>query len=126
MAEMNHLSDTEVLRRVEETVWRSDRAFFQQHPRRRFRIRPAWDAEVEDFIRHSGEPRLTLRAGDCWWIVVHQVRPGARSRLLFAASHTLPFEASEKDARRIWSLLCAPGWAATLRELDQRLTAGMS
>jgi hypothetical protein len=126
MKTMDRPSDTDVLRQVEEAAWHSDRTFFQQHPRRRFRIRPAWDVEVEDFVRHSGEPRPTLKAGDCWWIVVHQVRPGARSRLLFTASHTLPPEASERDARRIWSLLCAPGWAATLRELDQHLTAGVS
>jgi hypothetical protein len=108
-----------VLRQIEEIVWCSDRTFFQQHPRRRFRIRPAWDAEIEDFVCHSGEPRPALKVGDCWWIVVHQIRPGVRSRLLFAASHTLPPEASEKDARQIWSWLCAPAWADTLRALDQ-------
>lgn len=116
----DRLSDTQILELVEDIVCASDRAFFHQHPHRKYRIRPAWDVEIEDFARH-GMPR-PLPEGRCWWIVVHQIRPGLRSRLPFAASHKLPPDnVPEAIARRVWNFLCAPEWKQKLREAGRCL-----
>jgi hypothetical protein len=66
-------------KRVEDVVLSSDRTFFEQHPRRQFRVRPAWDVEIEDFAR-AGAILRTLPDGLCWWFVVHQIQPGYRMR----------------------------------------------
>jgi hypothetical protein len=96
-------SGNEILRLIEDIVWASDRAFFEQQPTRQFRIRPAWNFEIEDFALHHGEEFFPTPAqGHCWWIVVRQVRPGFRARYPFTGPHTLPCEAPEEHARGIW------------------------
>jgi hypothetical protein len=99
----------EILRLIEDVAWKSDRAFFEQQPTRRFRIRPAWNFEIEDFALHHGEEHFPAPPqGECWWIVVRQVFPGFRARYPFSASHSLSCEVTEEQARRIWSLIAPP------------------
>jgi hypothetical protein len=92
---------------IEDIVWRSDRTFFEQQPRRQFRIRPAWECEIEDFRRHNNLPE-DYSKGLCWWIVIRQFRPGIRARYPFLAPHLLPPETTEEDARDIWECLISP------------------
>jgi hypothetical protein len=75
------LSTSEIVRRVEDVVLSSDRNFFDQQPRRRFRIRPAFDVEIEDFARHGVIERI-LPEGLCWWVVVHQITSGFRCAII--------------------------------------------
>ena len=107
IAGLSPVSNCAVSERVENIVWASDRAFFDQHPRRKYRLRPAWNIEMEDFDRHAG-PISTPPEGGCWWVVVHEIRPGVRVRLPFIAPHHLPTESSEGDARHVWEQVCAP------------------
>jgi hypothetical protein len=111
------LSDAEVLQRLEDTVWASDRKFFEQHPRRKFRLRPAFAVEVEDFDRHK--PLRALPDGFCWWIAVRCLFPGARQRTPFG-SHHLPAESSESDARRIWHRVTHPRWKQLAEMVEKR------
>jgi hypothetical protein len=95
------LPDTEVLRRVEDIVWASDRKFFRQHPRRQYRVRPAWAIEMEDFRRHGDIP--DLRDGLMWWVAVREVRRGWRMRIPFVAPAALPpGDIAEDDALFVW------------------------
>jgi hypothetical protein len=48
-------------------------------------------------------------------MVLHQLAPGTRVRLRFAAEHRLRSEASEHNARGLWELICPPEWAAKLQ-----------
>ena len=67
-------------------------------------LRPAWQVEVEDFVRHGGGA-ADLCDGHCWWVVVHQMAPGFRYRVPFSAPHHLPTEAPEREARRMFKSL---------------------
>jgi hypothetical protein len=103
-------------RRVDESPCESDRQFFGQHPRRRFRLRPAWDIEIQHFARHGGGgPQVP--AGHCWWMLVRLVKPHVRMRFAFTAKHDLPPETSERDARRIWRRVVTPEWTALLQQI---------
>jgi hypothetical protein len=101
---LGHHSNDDIIALVEEVVWASDRTFFQQHPGRQYRLRPAWQVEVEDFVRHGGGA-ADLCDGHCWWVVVHQMAPGFRYRVPFSAPHHLPTEAPEREARRMFKSL---------------------
>jgi hypothetical protein len=104
-----YLSDAEVIQGVEDTVLGSDRRFFELHPHREFRLRPAFDAEVEDFAR-NGVIERALPDRLCWWTIVHRISPGLRMRFPLAAPHNLPTEISEADAQRIWDRRCPGEW----------------
>jgi hypothetical protein len=114
------LSDFEIARRVEDVVLSSDRAFFDQHPRRQFRVRPAFDVEIEDFARHGAIER-TLPEELCWWVTVHQIRPGIRMRFPLAAPHHFPTEVSEITARDVWAKRCPSEWKRKVRDIKHRL-----
>jgi hypothetical protein len=80
----------------------SDRTFFRQQPQRNFRLRPAWSAEIEDFVRHGVIVR-DLPDGLCWWVVVHQIVPHRlRARWPLAAPHHFYPDPPENVAREIW------------------------
>lgn len=115
---VRHLSDAEIVERVEDVVLASDRIFFEQHPRRSFRIRPAWDVEIEDFARHAVIQR-TLPAGLCWWVAVHQVHRGFRMRFPLAAPHHFPTEVPEADARHVWNRRCPSLWKKRLQRFKR-------
>jgi hypothetical protein len=92
----------EIARQVDTGACESDRAFFRQHPRRSFRLRPAWAAEIEDFARH-GVIQRELPNGLCWWILVHQLVPNkVRLRWPLAASHSACPDPPEKTVREVW------------------------
>jgi hypothetical protein len=112
------LSNSVVVRRVEDIVLSSDRTFFDQHPRRQFRVRPAFDVEIEDFARHGAIER-TLPEELCWWTVVHQIRPGIRMRFPLAAPHHFPTEVSEDQARDVWAHRCPREWKERIRKFKR-------
>jgi hypothetical protein len=118
----DRLSDTELLGRVEATTWASDRTFFDQHPRRRFRVRPAFDVEIEDFARHDVALQRNLPAGLCWWVAVYHIHPGVRMRCPLAAPHDLPTEVPEEEARHVWTCACPPKWECKIRDLEGLLS----
>jgi hypothetical protein len=111
----------DITRRVDEAS-ESDRRFFCEQPRRSFRLRPAWHAEIEDFARHGAIYR-ELPDALIWWVVVHQIVPGFRVRFPLAAPHYLPTEVSEIDARRIWRRRCPPEWRIKIRQIKRDLRA---
>ena len=85
---------------AEQAVQASDRTFFQQHPRRNFRLRPAFTVEIEQLASDE-----LLPEGFCWWVVIKQIEPGIRCRWPFGAPHSLPTEVSENTARDMWSII---------------------
>jgi hypothetical protein len=109
-----YLSDAEIIHRVEHTVLASDRRFFELHPHREFRLRPAFHAEVEDLAR-NGVIERKLPPGLCWWVVLHKINAGLRMRFPLAAPHSLPTEVSEDDARGIWARRCPGEWKERIR-----------
>lgn len=109
-----YLSDAEIIHRVEHTVLASDRRFFELHPHREYRLRPAFEAEVEDFAR-NGVIERALPDHLCWWTIMHRVSPGLRMRFPLAAPHNLPTEISETDASEIWARRCPDEWKKRIR-----------
>src|SRR5262249_24392670 len=104
-----------------EAVSASDRKFFEQQPRREFRLRPAWAVEVADFARHGMDPALP--DGACWWVAVHRVHEKLRQRTPFGAPHWLPTQSSEAEARRMWHRVCPPRWKELVRWARERGTS---
>jgi hypothetical protein len=86
-----------------DDVYASDRAFFEQYPRRHFRVRPAWDIEMKDFARRG--LTLTPPAGMCWWIIIRKLARGVRARHPFVAAHDLPIDPPEGQAREVYQRL---------------------
>jgi hypothetical protein len=113
----------EIVQRVEDIVWASDRTFFAQHPRRRFRVRPAFDIEIEDFVRHASYNPPPAPADWCHWIIMQQVAPGVRFRWPFMARHDLPIDVSEQTVRSIWKQICPPAWKKKAREIERELAS---
>jgi hypothetical protein len=81
-----------------DPIMASDRNFFEQYPQRKFRLRPAFNAEIDDLV----QPGAVLLNGCCWWALVHCIAPGARFRFLFQAPHFFETETSEATARKVW------------------------
>jgi len=118
-SQMN-MPSIEILERVEDTAWPSDRNFFEQRPRRRFRVRPAWSAEIEEFTCLAVIEQALLPNGFCWWVVVHQIKPGMRIRLPLAAPHNAPTEVTEAQARRVWAARSPAGCKKWLRGIRRK------
>jgi hypothetical protein len=92
------MDDQELAERVDVTACESDRAFFRHHPKRNFRVRPAWAAEIEAFARQGAIPKA--EPGRCWWIVVCQlVRHQVRVHWPIVLPHDLPPDPPEHIAR---------------------------
>jgi hypothetical protein len=108
----------DITRQVDEGACESDRAFFREQPKRRFRLRPAWSAEIEDFARHGAITR-DLPDVLIWWVIVHQLEPGIRVRFPLAAPHHFPTEVPEADARHVWRRRCPREWQIKLRHLKR-------
>jgi hypothetical protein len=103
LTDFSLLSDQEVVDRVDAGACESDRVFFRQHPRRNFRVRPAWAAEIEEFIRQHGITSAPPQPGWCWWTLVRQlVHDRARVRSLIMFPHDAPADPPERIARDIW------------------------
>jgi hypothetical protein len=110
----------DITRQIDEGACESDRAFFRAHPKRRFRLRPAWTAEIEDFARH-GAIRRMLPDELMWWVIVHQLALGVRVRFPLSAPHHFPTEVSEADARHVWRQRCPHEWQTKLRQAGREL-----
>jgi hypothetical protein len=96
------MSSAELGAQVDAGACESDRAFFRQHPRRSFRLRPSWAAEIEEFARH-GTVERDLPDGLCWWVIVHQLVPHKlRMRWPLPAPHYFFPDPPEEIARKIW------------------------
>ena len=93
--------DNDVNKLVDEVVCGSDRKFFQQHLHRRFRIRPAWDVEMEQ-IEQTFNATHTAACGFCWWVAVKKIKPGVRMRAFFQAPLEAPVGIPEDIAKRVW------------------------
>jgi hypothetical protein len=114
----DHLSDQELAERIDAEACESDRAFFRQHPQRSFRLRPAWAAEVEQFIRFGtiiGEPK----SGWCWWITVQQILANKSSRVRARCPLPLPHDAPADPPEEVAHYI----WDRTLKKLDSESKA---
>jgi hypothetical protein len=101
-ATLRNLPDSELAQLVERSIT-NDRKFFVRHPHRKYRVRRASAAEVEQLARRRAqdlEPPPKMR----WFICTHRVHERLRARILFAARR-LPPGAS---ARAIWEAAASP------------------
>jgi hypothetical protein len=83
----------------------ADRQYFERHPDRRHRIRRVFAAERAEFEFHGGE--LRPAASQSVYVVVEQVRVGARLRTPFIAS-------SDIDPDELDEAVCAAVFAYVL------------
>jgi len=84
-----------------------DRCWFARHPRRSYRIRPAFPDEVAD----------TVTGG---WTIVRQIAPGVRVRACVALDHDDPDD-SEANARRLFEQVCEIDEARQIVHAVERL-----
>ena len=96
----------DLLLKVEDTAWPSDREFFKASPHRKLRLRPAFNAEVNAFYAVAGITPKPLPPGQCWWVIVRQFLPGIRMRFPFPAKHDIPPDPPEKICKDVYRLLC--------------------
>jgi hypothetical protein len=102
---------------VERTAWASDREFFNDHPRRSHRLRPAMDAEVSEHEIATGEV-LSCPPGMQIVTAVKQLGPGVRARLLFVAPAVASWVDPPEDVCRTWyDLVFDPRFAETEQAL---------
>jgi hypothetical protein len=91
-----------------------------QHPKRNFRLRPAWTCEIDDFFRRGGISPRELPDGFCWWIIVHQlVRHKVRLRLPLAAPHHFFPDPPENVVRDVWHDYVPREWKKRSRDLQR-------
>src|SRR5262249_28235110 len=102
----------------------SDRTFFRHHPRRNFRLRPAWTVEIEDFIRRGGIKTHALPDGACWWMLVRKLAPHWRVRYPIVAPSDLFPDPPEDIARVIWHWYLSRSQQRLVRTLQHKLTEG--
>jgi hypothetical protein len=96
--------------------------FFQQHPRRNFRLRPAWTVEIEDLVRR-GAIAGRLPEGLCWWVLVCQLVPGkVRMRWPLAAPHTSFADPPENIVRGVWRDVVPREWRQRARKMQRDVT----
>jgi hypothetical protein len=112
----------EIAQKVEDTAWASDRTFFEQHPRRQLRLRPAFNIEIEDFARHA-EYDSAIPADWCHWIIVQRVAPGVRVRFPFAGHHSLRLDMSESNIGALLERICPPESRGKMQEIRYQLAS---
>ncbi len=100
---------------IENVVMKDDRSFFENNKDRSYRLRPAYETEIKEFVlKVAFDPTMcTNNKGKdvpmpddwCWWIAVWQIEPGARYRRGFAAPMDLDPNPTERVAKGVWDLL---------------------
>jgi hypothetical protein len=84
-----------------------DAAFFEQNPKRNFRMRLATPGEIAatEIIGNGGAP-LPLPEGALWWTIIKQVSPGVRFRVqVYAPLPPWPLkEIPEQVAREVFNV----------------------
>jgi hypothetical protein len=115
-------TNEEISQGVEDTAWASDRMFFKQHPRRRLRLRPAFNIEVEDFVRHGGY-NSAVPTDWCHWIIVQLISPEVRARFPFAAHHSLRLDMSEPDISALLELICPIEYKGRIQKIRHQLAS---
>jgi hypothetical protein len=90
-----------VVEEVDRTASESDRQFFQDHPRRSHRLRPAMSAEVSEHEVATGEI-LPCSPGMQTFTAVKQIQPGIRARLLFIAPAVVAWVDPPEHLCRAW------------------------
>ena len=94
----------DLLLKVEDTAWPSDREYFKARPQRRLRIRPAWDVEIQSAQSMYAGKIVTpgkLPDEQCWWVLVWQMEPGWRMRFPFPCFHDMDPDPPEKVCKAI-------------------------
>jgi hypothetical protein len=83
----------------------ADRRYFIRRPDRTCRLRRAHPAEMATFARVNGSPLQRLPADGAWFVLVSQVRPGARVRRPLGLPAGMETDLSEADCLQLKSLI---------------------
>jgi len=100
----------------------SDRTFFRHHPRRNFRLRPAWTIEIDDFIHRGGIKTHDLPDGTCWWMLVRKLAPHWRVRYPIVAPDYLFADPPEEIVHGVWRRYMPPSWKKLVRDLQRKIS----
>ena len=104
-----------------DRVAQADRRFFERFPHRQHRMRIAGVAEIEQQAILNGAP--CSRPGRCIYVVVKNVVPGVRLRLLVRGADGMDTDIDEAAARKIFES-AAPRDAWKVEAEMRRLAEG--
>ena len=111
---------------IDRTVCESDRRFFDAHPKRNHRLRPASWAEVSMHEIADGVA-APITAGNQMFVAVKQLKPGIRLRAFFIAPAAADWAEPPEDICRAWfEYVYPPGTPkieTALARLDNARTA---
>jgi hypothetical protein len=82
-----------------DKITSADRKFFERFPHRQHRGRLAGRAEIEQKALMPGEGTERLPPGRIYYVIVKNLAPGARLRMLVVGNEDWDAELREEDAR---------------------------
>jgi hypothetical protein len=96
----------------------SDRRFFDQHPSRSYRLRPAFPPEVEVLAVLNEPKQIDLPPNWIWFVAVRQILPGVRVRAFGAMAPRGGDDPPEAECRAFYL-----AWTASTRAFEARFAA---
>lgn len=111
------------LRKDLDTFLETDRRYFERRRDRTCRLRRAHRAEMAAFATASGSPLRRLPRGGAWFMLVSQVRPGARIRQPLGMPRDVETDLSEQDCLALKSLIVAESPANDLAAAFEALVS---
>ena len=85
-----------------EKISTSDRNFFERFPLRQHRLRVAGRYETENCALVAGHPPSKLPPGQARYVIVKNLRPGVRLKMMLTAREGLDADMPEQHAREFF------------------------
>ncbi len=103
-----------------------DARFFERFPERQHRVRLASTAEVETDAIIKGEPNISTVPGSRWIVIVKQLAPGVRLRVVERSigREANDFDLSEEMARWAYDQMVVPG--SYMWERERQMVAALA
>ncbi len=103
-----------------------DARFFERFPERQHRVRLASTAEVETDAILKGEPDISTASGSRWVVIVKQLAPGVRLRVVERSigRDGNDFDLSEEMARWAYDQMVVPG--SYMWERERQMVAALA
>jgi len=103
-----------------------DARFFERFPERQHRVRLASTAEVETDAIIKGEPNISTVPGSQWIVIVKQLAPGVRLRVIERSigRDGNDFDLSEEMARWAYDQMVVPG--SYMWERERQMVAALA
>jgi hypothetical protein len=95
----------------------TDRKFFERFPHRQHRVRVAGRAEIEQNALIVGEDIQRRSPGCNYYVIVKNLAPGTRLRMIVAADEDWDTELSEREARERFDVRRTPQVSQVERDM---------